>query len=161
MVKKLYLVRHATAEETQSGFKDIDRNLNATGLRDANRLGNFLASNQIMPDMVISSDAIRAQQTAQVIAEQIKFTFSKIKVDADIYEASVRTLLRVINEFENGDEVLLVAHNPGITFLAEYLTGENVGNMAPGSLTVIKLQANSWKEISEKTGSLESIRHPD
>ena len=72
----------------------------------------------------------------------------------EIYEASPRTLLKLVNELSpDQKEVMLVGHNPTFTYLAEYLTKEEIGNMPTCSCVKIKF-FNEWNEVSEGTGDL-------
>ena len=98
MSRTLYLVRHAQAESANSGQKDLERRLTSEGVRDANHLGMFLANSQINPDLIMVSPASRAWDTAEILAEQMKYGVDKIKKEDELYEAPIRILLRIINE---------------------------------------------------------------
>jgi len=162
MSKTLFLVRHAEAEEPANHLKDIDRVLTPTGRRDATRLGNYFAEEDIMPDIIMSSTAVRAINTAEIIAERVKYNIDRIEQNEDLYEASVRILLKAINELPNDTKkVLMVAHNPGITFLADYLTVEDIGGMAAGTLITLKLDLEDWSQVSQHTANIKIIRSPD
>jgi phosphohistidine phosphatase SixA len=54
-MKKLFLVRHAKAEEASVGEKDIDRTLHNKGLMDAPRMGRIIAEEAIRPQKLVSS----------------------------------------------------------------------------------------------------------
>ena len=162
MTKTLFLLRHARASEKQSGQQDIDRELNSIGLQNSTRMGIYMSKNSIRFDIIISSPAIRAKTTASLIAEQIKYAPHKIHENPEIYEASVRTLLRVVNQLKDEwDTVLIVGHNPSITYLSEYLSKSEIGNMTTCGLVNIQFEVDSWAEISEGTGELLSYQYPD
>lgn len=157
MVKKLYLVRHA--EASNSSPSDFQRLLTPEGERVARHLGKWIDQQQFAIDQIISSTALRAKSTAELIDESLRK--GSIKHDAELYEASVRTFLRSVNaissEYAN---IMMVAHNPAITYLAEYLTGTAIVGMEPGSMAIITLSDCEWAEVGEKTCRLERYVSP-
>jgi phosphohistidine phosphatase len=154
-MKRLYLVRHALAETPGSAMKDFDRELVLSGISEAAKLGKKLAEKQFHPDKLISSDAARAQQTARYIAEQISYPLRDIVYNNEIYEASVRRLINVVNSLEEKIEsCLLVGHNPGLSDFAEVLTGETIGSLPTGGLVKIEFEVRSWQEVVAGSGFL-------
>lgn len=162
MVKKIYFIRHANAEELERGGRDIDRPLSREGYRHAALVGQRLAQLNVKPDLFLTSPAVRTLQTSEIIADQIKFESTRVVVDDEVYEGSARVLLRIINGIdEKYNTVLLVAHNPGITFIAEYLTGGQIGNMEPAGMAEVAFEGLQWSEISQNTCQLERYIAPE
>ncbi len=161
MSRTLFLVRHAHATDAELGQKDHERPLSGKGIRDASVVGKHLFDQYQSPDYMICSTALRAKDTAQILAEQLKYDEQKIVLEVEVYEASVRSLLAVVNQIpERQQQVLLVAHNPGVTYLSEYLTKENVPNMAPGSVMELRFNQLTWAEVSEGTAILAGYTSP-
>ena len=161
-MKNLFLLRHARAEEKQPGQKDFDRNLSAIGLQNATRMGMNFKKKNLQFDIIISSPAVRAITTASLIAEQINYDSSKIHQNEEVYEASIRTLLQVVNQLKDEwNQVLLVSHNPSATYLAEYLTGEPIGDLTTCGVVEMEFNVNSWSEVSEGAGNFKSYEYPD
>ena len=130
MVKQLLIVRHAEARESQAEQRDFDRNLTPRGYQDAVRVGDFLKQQSWQPDLIICSSAVRAKATAQMIAEQLRYSQQRIQAIQDLYDGSLRTFLAVINkQDENVERIMAVGHNPTVSYLLEYLTGDEVGNV--------------------------------
>lgn len=162
MVKNLFLVRHAEAAEANANQRDFERELTPKGYRDAPRVGRYLFEKQFQPNIIWSSNAQRAIATSELMAEQLKFDPHRIKTSEDIYHASVRSLLQLITEQKNShDQVLVVGHNPAMTYLAEYLTGEEIGDMLPCSVVHITFDVEHWMEVSQDSGNLEAYLIPD
>lgn len=162
MTKKLYLLRHARALEKMADQKDIERELDSTGLQNATRMGINLVEQQVKFDIVITSPAVRAMNTASLIAEQLHYDTSRIHTNEAVYEASVRTLLQTINQFKDvWENVLLVGHNPSISYLAEYLSKYDIGNMTTCGLVTLNINSKKWAEVSEGTASFEKYDYPD
>jgi len=149
MQYQLFLLRHAKSDWSTQGQKDFDRELAPRGNLDAPRMGRKLYELGVSPDLIIASTAIRAKYTAQYIAEQLKFDTEKIEFNEEIYEASLRTLLHVINNLpEETKKVMLVGHNPGLTYLAEFLTKKEIGTIPTCGVVSLEFNVDSWAEIS-------------
>lgn len=162
MNKVLLIVRHAQAEQTNNVQKDFGRELNTTGYAEASRMGRLLASKKIMPDAVFSSPAHRTRTTAQLMTEQLGFNYDLIEFDQEIYEASVRKLMLLINGLtEKHAQVMIVGHNPHLTYLAEYLTHQEIGNLPPCGVAAIEFVNQPWKEVSNGTGKLAWLEYPE
>lgn len=162
MGKTLFLLRHAKAMEKQADQQDIDRELDPIGLQNSTRMGINFSKNNVHFDIIITSPAVRAKTTASLIAEQIRYDTNKVHENPGIYEASTRTLFKVVNQLKDEwDSVLIVGHNPSVSYLSEYLTKAEVGNMTTCGVTKIELETGSWKEVSEGSGSLASYEYPD
>jgi phosphohistidine phosphatase len=162
MAKHLYLFRHAEATGKESRQEDKNRELSQAGIKEALHMGVWFHEQQIKFDAIISSSALRAEQTAMLAAEGMKLDKQKILLEDVLYEASVRAFLDYINNIEDGyDTVLIVGHNPVISYLAEHLTKADIGEMLPGSVVIIKFDFNSWKLVAENTGMLVNHVRPE
>jgi phosphohistidine phosphatase len=155
MPKHLYLLRHAEATPKEARQDDKARELTQTGVKDCMQMGAWLVTQGVHFDLLVSSSALRAEHTAELIAEGMKAENARIQTEEVLYEASVRQLLDYVNNLEDGyNNVLVTGHNPGISYLAEYLTKADIDDMAPGSVAIIRFDVRSWKEVSENTGEL-------
>ncbi|MEQ8925709.1 MAG: histidine phosphatase family protein [Fulvivirga sp.] len=162
MNKNLYLLRHAKASEKLTDQQDFDRTLDSQGLQNATRMGINLLNKKVQIDIIITSPAVRALSTASLVAEQIKYDTNRIHQNQELYEASTRSLLQVVNQLKDEwNTVLLVGHNPAHTYLAEYLTKSEIGNITTCGLAHIVFKNLGWNEISEGTGQLKSYEYPD
>jgi len=68
-MKTLFLVRHAKSSRDDPTLPDKERPLNDRGMRDAPRMGERLAAHDVKPDLILSSPAVRALATAQIIGK--------------------------------------------------------------------------------------------
>jgi phosphohistidine phosphatase len=161
MTKTLLLIRHAKSDWSVQGQKDFDRELNQRGNMDAPRMGSKLFEMGIKPDLVVSSPAQRARSTAEYICEQIKYPLERIDFNEEIYEASVRTLLKVVNELNDiYSTVVIVGHNPGFSYLAENLTGAVIGDLPTCGIIELTFEFDSWALVSQNTAKLKSFIYP-
>ncbi len=162
MVKKLFLIRHALTEPGSIGKSDYERKLTSEGNRDAANLGKYFNKNNTAPHLVISSSAKRASQTAEIIASRVNYSVDRIKYSKELYETSVRVLLEAVNAIdEKHKNVFLINHNPAITYLSEYLTDAEIGNVVPCGMVEIKIEELKWAELSKGTCSLTQYMLPE
>jgi phosphohistidine phosphatase len=162
MVKSLYLVRHAQAIENTGRQSDIHRILTPQGYRDATRLGRKLLESDFQPDVILSSHSERTRSTAELIAEQIKFDLQRIQFTEDLYEASTRTLFTLIKSLnDDWNTIMIIGHNPSISYFSEYITHKEIGNIAPAGVVHINFELDSWSLINEGNGIFEKYIHPE
>jgi len=161
MSRYLYLLRHAESSEKQPGEPDKDRDLTPVGVREALLVGTYLFKENTKIDQVICSIAQRADATARLIADAMKFDPDRISRQEALYEASTRTLFQFILQLENlHHNILCIGHNPSISYLAESITKAEIGDMPTGGLAIIKFNIGSWTEVSQGNGELQNFIYP-
>jgi len=159
-MKILILVRHAKSSWKDISLDDFDRPLNKRGKRDAPLMGKLLAGKKLLPDLIISSPANRASSTAKIIAEKVDYPNEKIIWDENLYEATANEILKVINEVDEKNKVLLlVAHNPGLTNFSNYLSNNFISNIPTCGVVAITLE-KKWEEITRDDGKILLIEYP-
>ena len=161
MSRYLYLLRHAESTERLPGESDKERDLTPAGIREALLVGNYLFKENTSFDQVICSKAQRADATARLIADAMKFDPDRISRQEALYEASTRTLFQFILQLENlHHNILCIGHNPSISYLAESITKAEIGDMPTGGLAIIKFNIGSWTEVSQGNGELQNFIYP-
>lgn len=151
--KKLYIIRHAKSSWDSPTLKDFDRPLNERGLNDASIMGRRLLSRNIVPDAIISSEANRARTTARLIAKEINFPEANIQFTKEIYNASIKDMLKLINQIDDQYQtVFLVGHNPTFTELAEYISDDAYGTLPTCGIIGLELTVNQWAIVSGGCG---------
>ena len=162
MPRYLYLLRHAETAEKHVGQQDKDRELTQRGVREALLIGAHLYKENICFSAIYASSAERARTTAGIVADAMKFNTDNIQFEDALYDASTRTFFEFITQLDNDlQHVLCVGHNPVITYLAESLTKEEIGDMPPGGIVTIKFGSDQWKAIEPGTGELEGFVRPE
>lgn len=161
MPRYLYLLRHAESSEKLPGQPDKERELTSRGIREAILVGAYLYREKTSFDIVLCSVAARAQATANLMADAMKFENEKIVLEDALYEASTRTFFQFISHINDEHQnVLCVAHNPAISYLAESFTKAEIGDMPPCGLAIIKFNISAWKEVSQGNGELQNYVYP-
>jgi phosphohistidine phosphatase len=159
-MKRLFVIRHAKSDWSDATLIDKQRTLNARGLREAPIMAASLAKDYPVIDHIISSSAVRTQQTAHYVASAYGLADEKIELCDEIYEAPYEQLLEVINSCSDAyNNVILVGHMPGVTLLVNALADENLTTSPTSSVAVIDFPyITSWEEVSQGTGKLKEFR---
>jgi len=122
MSRRLIIMRHAKSDWDSAAPNDFDRPLARRGERDAPRVARWLQEQQLVPEHVISSPALRARETALRVVWELRLDEKHIDWADRIYEAEVRDLLEVLAGYREKTAItLLVGHNPGLEQLVRYL----------------------------------------
>ena len=154
-MKKLLIIRHAKAESGDLKIKDFDRPLSQSGVEDAKQMGQKLLQKSISLDGVISSPALRAITTAQVICNELGLNQENIILELNIYEAAVSQLLKTINNIDNRlCSVVLFGHNPGLTMLSRDLTNADIYDLPTCGMVMLEFEVDEWNLVSAGTASL-------
>jgi phosphohistidine phosphatase len=157
-MKKLVLIRHAKAEKDTS-VKDIDRPLKYIGIQDAAFMAERLKENSLVPQIIITSPALRTKTTAEIFADHL--LLPDPETNKSIYQASQQALLKVINRLpDQYDFIALVGHNPGIAEILYYLTGES-REVHTSTVALIDFETDDWASISGDTGKLAYFSWPN
>src|SRR5215471_14460208 len=124
-MKTLFLVRHAKSSRDDPARPDKKRPLNDRGMRDAPRMGERLAKDGVKPDLIVSSPAVRALTTAELIAKELDYELTDIVVDNRLYAAAPDDLLAVIHELGGKRKhMMLFGRNPELGELAHSLSSD-------------------------------------
>lgn len=159
-MKTLFILRHAKSSWDNPDLSDFSRPLNERGLLAAPQIGTYLKQNAFEIDLILSSSAIRAVQTAMLVKESSGLQ-TDLQLNEKIYEASPMRLLRILSEVNDKIEVLLlVGHNPGLEDLVRNLSGE-IHTLATATLIGLRLNIDKWSEIVAECGKVETVFRPE
>jgi len=157
-MKKLLLIRHAKATH-ESGYIDFERPLKPSGLRDAAIMAGRLKEQNIIPQALVASPALRTLATADVFAEHM--ALARPEEIKGIYDAEPEKLMEIINELDNKHDFIgLVGHNPGIGQVLYVLSGQ-AKDVPPGAVGLIEFDADNWEAIRPNTGKLRYYDSPE
>ena len=165
--RRLILMRHAKAAAGTG--RDIDRPLTRGGWDDARFVGECLRLEGPIPDRVLCSTATRCRETWQAVAAGLAAGPApeiEVALDPDLYNATAATLLHAIEAEAEAANVLVVAHNPGISLLALELVRRDPESAAlmregfsPATVAVFEVEA-PWSALSPETVRLLRFDRP-
>ena len=161
-MKYLTLIRHAQSESLQLGQKDFDRNLDRVGEMNAPKMGVKLKELKLKPNRVFISDSVRTQTTSQLLVEQLDYPLGEVEQSELLYETSVGGLLTFVNNLDDSlHDVTIIAHNPSITYLVEYLTGEAINHVPTCGVVRMKFDVLEWNLLTKDLGDLIYFVYPE
>jgi phosphohistidine phosphatase len=147
-MKTLLILRHAKSSWKDLELQDHDRPLNKRRKQDALRMGKLLRREDIIPDLIVSSTAVRAKKTAELVANACKYK-GKIAFDNLLYGTNSRRYLRTIEGLSDKYiTVLLVGHNPTVEETIEILTNSPDIIMPTCALAQIILRIQKWSDLN-------------
>ena len=156
----LFVLRHAKAQpDAPAG--DHARELTGRGHRDAAAIGTYLHDLIGRPAAIVTSDARRARQTAELVAEATDFT-SPVTLEPRLYGADLDTLILVLRGLpDEADSVVLVGHNPGLEALVAALAEtEDAVELPTAGLAQIEFAATRWSDVQPGAGHWRGLTTP-
>lgn len=163
-MKTIFLIRHADAIPKRFGTHDRDRPLTKEGEKAAKKMARRLAKNGVSPDMIVSSPADRALETAQIFAAVLKYPMHNILIDSSLYEhegaACWESLLPTIRS--GTVTLMLFGHNPSLPKLAEFFAGPFDLPLPKAGFVRIRLPADGeWRAVQAGSGEIMDHDYPD
>lgn len=163
-MKTLVLLRHGKSSWVHKALRDFDRPLTPRGRGAAELMGEELQRRGLRFDLVLASPARRAAETLRLF-EGAFGTSLNIRFDEDVYAASWRTLLKIIQRTDRKiGSLLIVGHNPGLQNLAVELASPDDAGMAnhfpTATAVILNLPAKNWKEVQPGSGTVELFLKP-
>jgi phosphohistidine phosphatase len=159
----LMLLRHAKSSLADAGQEDSDRPLSPRGQHAATAMGRYVASNDLVPQLVLCSPAWRARETWGLVAGELT-TVPEILIVPEIYDfGDGKALMDCLRRKAGAvQSALLVGHNPSIGRLAQLLIGKGSNRLRErlekkyptAALAVISFDLDSWRSLTAGSGTL-------
>ncbi|MFA8433463.1 MAG: histidine phosphatase family protein [Marinifilaceae bacterium] len=161
-MKRLIVVRHAKAELLRYDITDFQRNLKKRGINDSDLISEKLKEKEIHPDLIISSKAHRALQTANHFADSLDYPREAIDQQDFLYDGfTTHDFLDHLQSKEDSIQTVMVfGHNPSIEYLAFNLLDKFYGEVPTCTAIGIDFDVASWKDIEVRTGKLSLYEFP-
>ena len=158
---KIWLIRHAKSAWGDPGLRDFDRPLNKRGRRDGPIMASWLGTRSHPASWIWTSTAVRALATAAFVREAFQVPEDRVVGTDELYHAGPETLLDVLRRTPSEvDSVALVAHNPGLTWLANSFGRHRVTVNVP-TFGVLRFDhPGSWTDLMEGRATLDLFEGP-
>jgi len=159
----LYIMRHAKSDWSGPQTSDFERPINKRGTKNAMRIGQWMNENNHIPQKIISSPALRAKETIELVTEQIsKFNLEDLTYEDELYLAGFTQLIEFINTYKDKvQSLMLVGHNPGIENLVNYLcdkSGDKETIVTTANLFIFKFSSDSFNTAVDTIELVEAIK---
>ncbi len=147
MAKTLLLMRHGKSSWKDKDIPDIKRPLKKRGAADSAEIGEVLKENELVSQAIFSSPALRASQTAEIVAKVSDFPGQVTYVDS-FYMAEPHTYFEFLNGLDDAlERVMIISHNPGLEAFLQILDGK-LEALPTASLAYLSLDIDHWADLS-------------
>ena len=155
-MKTLYIVRHAKSSWKYESLSDFERPLRKKGIDDLQTIAEALREKNVRPDLLLTSAAVRAIQTAVFLSQALELPEDILGVRSILYPGCRDQYLDCIRELpESCHSVMIVGHHPAVTDTINTLLGEELQRVATSSVHCIQWDnAESWKPCVSEPGQL-------
>ncbi len=160
-MKRLTLIRHGKSSWDSLSQDDFVRPLNSRGLRDCGRMPALISESIPQPQILLSSDALRARMTSEAIAEGYEVPEDEIEYKPCLYLASIELLKDYLSVQDDAvGHIMLVGHNPGLTDLYNFLCPQTVDDLPTFGVADLQLSIDSWGGLQADCATLEKFLKP-
>lgn len=161
MTKTLLIMRHGKSSWKDKSLPDIKRPLKKRGEEDSEVIGKILKHKKLLPNVILTSPAKRARQTAEIVAKEAGIP-KRVKLVDTLYMAEVQDIFNVLRDLEgNPNRVMIVGHNPGLEAVLQMLNG-CAESLPTGAMAHLRLAVDDWKTLSiDTTGEMADFWNPE
>ncbi|GLR17444.1 SixA phosphatase family protein [Portibacter lacus] len=160
-MKKIIFIRHAKSSWNSGVSRDIDRPLNARGKNDAPVMAKVLKNYFHKIDGIIKSPSKRTTETSTYFQETFNLNNDVVLTEEQLYHGSVDNLMDAIQGLpEDWESVMLFAHNPGMTYLAEYLGMTEIVNVPTCGMLIAESSTDDWAMVNNKNTKILAFEYP-
>lgn len=147
-MKTLLIMRHAKSSWKDAEIPDHERPLKKRGLKDAAHIGKLLKKEDLVPDKIISSNAVRAADTAAIVADKCGYK-KEIEYTDKLYMAEGGAIISLIqSQPDSINKLLVIGHNPGMEALVQELSSK-VDSLSTASAVYFRADINTWKDLQQ------------
>ena len=147
-MKTIYIVRHAKSSWNTVDIPDEQRPLLEKGKKRTKKVIDYLHENHIKVDYIISSHAVRAHETARILAHGLKYPVENIKIDSHIYYADGDSILNQFYDLPDSyDSVMIVGHNPSLTDFVNLFLKTPIENLPTSGVVSFSFETDHWEKV--------------
>lgn len=147
-MKNLYVLRHAKSSWSFSELADDQRPLLEKGKKRTRKTIEFMLKEGVRPELMISSHAVRAFETAKIVAHALNYKQNSLVVSRFLYSCDADGIFNEL--FAVNDDiqsVMVIGHNPTLTnFVNKYLDAP-VDYLPTSGLVGIAFETDKWSEL--------------
>jgi phosphohistidine phosphatase len=147
MTKTLLLMRHGKSSWKDKKIPDHERPLKKRGKAASAEIGKILRENELIPQAILSSPALRASETAEIVVKESGFPGKVTFIDS-FYMAEPDVYIDYLKGLDDSlERVMIVSHNPGLEAFMQLLDGR-LEALPTGSMVYLCLNINHWSDLS-------------
>jgi len=159
-MKTLLLMRHGKSSWKDDSLSDHERPLKKRGRRDTKRIAQEIDKHDLYPHIILSSSAVRAKETAEILMDTLDFE-NRVIFSDQLYMAEPEDFIDVLSQLSDDNEtVLIIGHNPGMEAFIQIIEGD-IECLPTAGMGHLALMLDSWQDISLDTmGDLVGLYKP-
>jgi phosphohistidine phosphatase len=159
---RVYIVRHATAQDKGEALPDFERSLVKKGEKEAAAVAGYLAAWHPAPDLMISSFANRAIETAHLFAKAFGYPRQKILLRDTFYgNTNVEELAQEIRKQpDKYRSLMLFGHDPAFSQLAAHLIKDFQETLPKAGVVIAEFPVRRWRDVAPGSGRLLEFTTP-
>lgn len=147
-MKTLYIVRHAKSSWDSLDLPDEQRPLLEKGKKRTKKVIDFLHEKNIKVDYMISSHAVRALETAKILAHALNYPKESIRIEKSIYYGNADSILDQFFDLPaHAESLLIVGHNPALTDFVNLFLSKPIDNLPTSGVVSFSFDTVHWEEI--------------
>ncbi len=160
-MKTLHIVRHAKSSWADHSLNDHDRPLMQKGIVKTKKITEFLSKQIKCPDLMLSSTAVRAKKTAELVAKELLYPEDKILTRKALYHADSEEIFDAQYVISNDiNSVMIFGHNPGFTYFVNQFIRPTIENLPTSGVVSIEFITDKWEEISNAKFHVNFVMFP-
>jgi phosphohistidine phosphatase len=159
---RVYFVRHATAQDKGEALPDFERSLVKKGRKEAASVAEYLALKNAPPDLMISSFANRAIETAHLFARAFRYPRQKILLRDTFYgNTKIEELAQeILKQPDKYRSLMLFGHDPAFSQLAAHLIKDFRETIPKAGVVAAEFPARRWQDVAAGSGRLLEFTAP-
>ncbi len=118
---ELYVFRHGIAEISGPGQSDSARALTDQGRKKVAEVVRTVKRAGFQPSLIVSSPYLRAVQTAEIAAAELKYHGQVVKTEALVPHGSPEGVWAELRDYREESAILLAGHEPLLSHLVAHL----------------------------------------
>lgn len=160
-MKTIYIVRHAKSSWDEIDRPDETRPLVEKGRKRTEKIIDYLIKHKVHVDYILASHAVRAYETAKILAHGLNYPIEEIKTDPHLYFADGDGILSRFYDLPDSiDSVMIAGHNPAMTDFANFFLDKPLESLPTSGVVSISFDTGKWNEIPLAKRTLNFILFP-
>lgn len=154
-MKTLYIVRHAKSSWDYPELPDIQRPLLEKGKKRTKRIIDDLLRRETVVDLIITSPAVRATETARILGKALHRDEKEIQTDSLLYYTDAERLFNLFFDLPSRvDSLMIVGHNPTLTNFANHFLEKKIDSISTSGIVCLDFDTDNWADIDAMNSKL-------
>ncbi len=146
-MREVYIIRHGKSSWKIPSWTDKERPLKNKGRKRTSKVAKYLKKRRIKPDLILTSHAKRAKQTAKILAKVLGGDIP-VRVEKILYTGDEENMMDLLYGLDDKiQRVFIVGHNPDLTDWVNRFKDKKIMNLPTSGVFGVGFYAKSWNDI--------------